>query len=158
MTWDAISSGFFLGIVKFLFAASFLEGFYPSLSVFQVFIITASGALFAFNLTFWLSEYFLIRSKRKRLAASQKSGKKKKRVFSRTNKTIVKIKMSRFGFYIMTTIGLLLMSIPLGGIIVAKFYGGQWKAYLISTFTILITAFILAYFNEQIFTFVKSIL
>jgi hypothetical protein len=117
-----------------------------------------SGALFGFNLTYWLSEFLLKRAKKRRLAAQKKGKKKTKKVFTKTNKTIVKIKMSRFGFYIMTTIGLLLLSLPLGGVIIAKFYGGQLKAYLISSSTIVATAIILAYFNEQIFSFVKSLI
>ncbi len=156
MTWDAISWGFFLGMFKFLFAAAFLELNYPLLSVFQVFIVTFLGGFFCFNLTFWTSEFLMLRSKRKRIEAIKSGKKKRKKSFTKLNKFIVRIKLSKFGFYILCTVGVLFMSVPIGGIVIAKFYGDNIKSYFLSIFTILVTAFILAYFSGVVSDYVRA--
>ena len=156
MTWDAISWGFFLGMVKFLFAAAFLEVNYPQLSVLQVFLITFSGAFSCFNLTYWPSEYLMLRAKKKRIEALKSGKKKRKKAFTKLNKTIVRIKLSKFGFYILCTAGVLLMSIPISGIVIAKFYGDSKKSYFLSILTIIVTAFVLALFSGAVSDYVRA--
>ncbi len=150
LTWDAISSGFFLGMVKFLFSAAYLETFYPELSLIQIYLITVCGALTAFNLTYWLSDFFMTRAKLRKLKAIRKGKLKKKKAFTRLNKFIVKVKMSKFGLVILSTLGVMFMSIPVGGIVLAKFYGERKWAYLLATTTILTVGLLLAIFDEQV--------
>jgi len=151
LTWDAISSGFFLGMVKFLFAAAYLEFMYSGLTLLQIYTITVSGALTAFNISYWMSDFFMTRAKLRKLKAIRKGKLKKKKSFTKLNKFIVRVKMSKFGLIVLSTLGVLFMSIPIGGIVLAKFYGDRKWAYVLATTTILSVGLLLAIFDEQLF-------
>lgn len=154
MYWQVYLVTFGLGIVKFLFTPSIVYGVYGrdfELSHWDIFIPMVLGALAGFNLCYWFAEYFMERAKKKRISAAQIGKVKKKKVFTRLNKAIVRIKMSNSGLLILSSVGLMLMSIPIGGIVLAKFYRQRHLSYFIGTSTIIIMAFILTFGNKLIF-------
>lgn len=155
MTWDAIGSGFLMGMFKFLFASAYLEGFYSHLSFLEVFIITFSGAFVCFNIFYWSAEFFMKLAKKRKLRAIKSGKLRKSKSFTKLNKIIVNIKLSKSGFYILCTLGLLFMSIPIGAIVIAKFYGDTNKSYFLSITTIFVAAILLAYFSGVISDFIR---
>jgi hypothetical protein len=156
MTWDAIGTGFLMSMFKFLFASAYLEGVYSQITFLEVLLITFSGAFFCFNIFYWSAEFFMKLAKKRKLKAVRSGKKSRKKSFTRINKTIVRIKMSKSGFYSLCTFGLLFMSIPVGAIVIAKFYGDTKKSYFLSVTTIFVTAVILAYFSGVISDLIRK--
>ena len=62
------------------------------------------------------------RAKLKKLEKIKKGTLKPKKQFSRMNKFIVKMKLSSFGYFVLVIVGPMVLSIPIGSIIIAKFY------------------------------------
>ncbi len=153
MYWDVFLWGFFLGIVKFLFTPSIIYGWYRELDLSHsdVLIPMLSGALFGFNLFYWFAEFFMNRAKKKRIRSFQSGKRKRKKNFTKLNKFIVKIKMSKTGLLVLSSVGLMFMSIPIGGVVLAKFYRKRHLAYFIGTGTIILVAFALTFGNKLIF-------
>jgi hypothetical protein len=125
MNWGILSSIFILGAFKFLFSA--IPGAVAEIPYWQTMIASGVGALLSALFFFSAADYFRRRSfermlKRKQDAEIAGIAFKEKRKFTRLNKGIVYIK--RFlGVYGITLIGPLLLSVPIGAIIAAKFYG-----------------------------------
>lgn len=126
-------SGFGLGTFKYLFAQ---WGIFISakstgthLEFFEVFIPTYLGAITSMAFFYFLSDWLMERSAKKKLnamLAAREKGihYKPKRVFTKTNKLLVNIKR-RFGVVAIASIAPLIFSIPLGSIVCAKFYGDR---------------------------------
>lgn len=123
--WITYLTAFGLGTFKFMFSqgAAALMG----LNFFETFISTTLGAWASATLFYWLAEYFILRNRRKRMRKAEKLRAKglapiTHRNFTRANKIIVKVKRS-LGFFGVATLTPLFLSVPIGSIIVAKFYG-----------------------------------
>ena len=126
-----ITSLFLLSTVKFMFAP--LGGPHLELTFFETYFACCGGAIFSAILFYFSAEYFLSRSRKKRHEAHQKAKLegvtlKTKKNFTRMNKLIVRIKKS------MGIIGTcfwvpFFLSIPLGSIVTAKFYGKRKKTF-----------------------------
>ncbi len=142
---------FLLGTVKFLFAASIVS--VSSLTPFEIAITTLAGAFFSFNVFYWSAGYFMRRAKEKKLEAIKKGTYNPQRSFSRINRLMVKTKMSKSGFWLICIFAPIFLSIPIGTIIVAKFYHGWKWTYPTVTASIITWAFFLAYLNDVIFSF-----
>lgn len=153
MYWDVFLWAFFLGIVKFLFVPTWIYAWYSELELSHWDILSPmiAGALFGFNLFYWFADYFMERAKKKRIKAIKSGKKKKRKSFTRLNKFIVRIKMSNAGLLILSSVGLMFMSIPIGGIVLAKFYRDRHLAYFIGTGTIILVAIGLTFGNKFIF-------
>ena len=147
------SIAFLLGAVKFLFAASIVST--TSLSSLEIAVSTGLGAVLSFNIFYWSSGYFMRIAKEKKIRAIYNGTYKKKNVFTKLNKWMVKTKKSKSGFWLICLFAPLFLSIPLGSIIVAKFYRQQPLTYPVAIISISILAFILAYLNEAIFALFK---
>jgi hypothetical protein len=85
------------------------------------------GAVISAAFFFFSAEYFMQRAQNKRIKLMQEAHKNgetiaQKRVFSRMNKGVVRLKL-RFGKIGICFWAPFLLSVPLGSIIVAKFYG-----------------------------------
>lgn len=136
MNWELIGTGFGLGTFKFLFShwsAYWGFGEPEFITLIEIFIATTSGAWIAMAAFFYSSGYFMRRAAQKRMniiLEARKKGiePKRKKIFTRTNKFIVQIKRS-VGVYGITFLAPLLLSIPIGSIICAKFYGEQKKTF-----------------------------
>jgi hypothetical protein len=144
---------FLISTVKFLFAASIVSA--TVLTPFEIAISTGLGALFSFNIFYWSAGYFMRRAKEKKIAAMKNGTHKSKAAFTKMNKFMVKAKMSKSGFWLICILAPLFLSVPIGSVIVAKFYSDNKLAYPTTMVSLSILAFILAYLNGAIFTFFK---
>ncbi|MFT5820781.1 MAG: hypothetical protein ACI8ZM_002029 [Crocinitomix sp.] len=136
MNWAIVSMGFGLGTIKFLFAhwsVYWAFGYGGFDTIIEIFIAATAGAWFGMGICFFSSGFLMKRAAIKREKAIQTALEKgtepkKKKIFTRTNKLIVWIKRS-IGIYGVTLLAPLFLSIPIGSIICAKFYGDQKKTF-----------------------------
>lgn len=136
MNWALISTGFFLGTIKFLFSHWAVFAAFPSTgfaTITEIFISTTAGAIISMAVFYFLSDYMMDRAAAKRKAkrkAILASGKEyvPPRKFTRLNKFMVRLKMG-IGIYGITLLAPLFLSIPLGSIVCAKFYGHHKKTF-----------------------------
>ncbi len=144
---------FLLGTIKFLFAASIVSA--TALSPFEIAISTGLGALFSFNIFYWSSGYFMRVAKEKKIRAIHNGTYKKKNAFTKLNKLMVKAKKSKSGFWLICLFAPLFLSVPVGTIIVAKFYRQNRLTYPVAMISLIVMAFVLAYLSEAIFALFK---
>lgn len=126
MNWSVLTSIFTLATFKFMLSA--LPGAHYEVPYYQTYIASLSGGVFSALVFYFFAELVLKWSKKRadeKKAILMKTGKyvPKKR-FTRTNKLIVKIKM-RFGKIGICTLAPLFLSVPVGSMVVAKFYGKE---------------------------------
>lgn len=144
---------FLIATVKFLFAASIVGA--SSLSPLEIAISTGLGALCSFNVFYWSSSYFMNKAKNRKTRSPRNTAIRdyvnKKAVFTKMNKYIVKAKMSKSGFWLICILAPLFLSVPIGSILVAKFYRDTKAAYPLVMVSLTLFAFILAYFNKALF-------
>lgn len=143
-----------LSTVKFLFAP--FGGPAAKLNFLETYISCTIGALISATIFYFLAEYFLERSHKKRvekLIKDAKLGKKAPKKFTRTNKAIVKMKLS-MGILGVTLFAPLFLSVPVGSLIVAKFFGNLKLTYPLLLITLCVDGLIttgLAYSFDWIF-------
>lgn len=133
MDFGTYSIFFSLSMIKFLFAP--FGGPDAGLTFIETYITCSSGALISAAFFYFMSGMFLKRAADKRefiRLDAIKNGLElpRKKLFTRTNKFIVKMKM-RFGIYGISMYAPLFLSIPLGSIVAAKFYGKEKKTFFI---------------------------
>lgn len=108
----------FLSSVKFLFAPSLAIG--SGFGYLKTIVITfcggSIGILFFYYFGYWMINKF--KSKNKTTLSSEA---KKKKIFTRTNKLIVRIK-SKYGLMGLSFITPAIISIPVGSILAAKYF------------------------------------
>lgn len=151
MDWTAISSVFFVATVKFLFSP--FAGIPQGLSFLATYLSAISGATLSSLFFYFSAELAMNRAKKLRLKKEKEAQEKnmqlpKKRKFTWGNKLTIKLR-KYLGKYGICFIAPSLLSIPLGTIIVAKFYGKEKDTFLWIFIGILISGFIttcLAYF------------
>ncbi len=129
--------GFIFGTFKFLFSHWTIFGMSKvgelNASFLDIFIPTTAGAILSMGIFYFLSDYFMERASKKRKVAIEKAKQngtplKEKRKFTRLNKLMVRLKRG-VGIYGITVLAPLFLSIPLGSIVCAKFYGDQRKTF-----------------------------
>ncbi|OIQ31889.1 MAG: hypothetical protein BM555_05015 [Crocinitomix sp. MedPE-SWsnd] len=135
LNWGLISLGFGMGTFKFLFShwLAYAAADPTFFDIIQIFIATTVGAWFSMSIFYWSSGILMRRAAKKReeklkWAADNGIEVKKKKTFTRMNKTIVWIKM-KIGIFGVTLIAPLFLSIPIGSIVCAKFFGDQKKTF-----------------------------
>jgi hypothetical protein len=133
MLWSKYLLFFGLSMIKFLFTP--FGGPAAKLSFLETYIFCCSGALLSAAIFYFLSGFFLKRAKENqknalRISIEKGIPLKQKRKFTKVNKLIVKIKRS-IGIIGISFYAPLLLSIPVGSIIVAKFYGNEKKTFLL---------------------------
>lgn len=131
---------FFFATFKFMFAASIMMPV-NNLSPIEIAVFNCLGGLFSFNVFFFSSSFFMKRYRTKTHAANSVVRNKKK--FTKINKTIVRYKRSPYALWLICILAPLFMSVPVGAIVVAKFYRHNKKAYIIVTSTLVISAILL---------------
>ena len=139
--------------VKFMFAPS--AGFALNLSFWEVFLSTASGGFIGFLFFFNMSNYFMERALRKRLQKLTQPNVKRPKSFTRINKMIVKIKQSKFGYWALILLAPSFISIPIGSILIAKFYNERQYTSIRMLFSVLLCAFLYTYFSDIIVSLIK---
>lgn len=131
MHWHLYFSLFGLSMIKFLFAP--FSGPIMKLNFLETYLSCISGAIAAAFIFYFSSEFFMIRAHKKRKAllhASITSGipLKYKPKFTRFNKLIIRLKR-RFGIYGIAFYAPLFLSVPIGSIVTAKFYGKEKRTF-----------------------------
>lgn len=144
MKWYLYLSLFGFSMIKFMFAP--FGGPSMKLTFIETYLSCVAGAILAALIFYFSSEFFLIRAHKKRVAKlmeAEKNGAtiKVKKKFTRTNKAIVRVK-HRFGIWIMAMYAPLFLSVPLGSIITAKFYGKEKRTFPIILFGIFVNGLI----------------
>ena len=130
-------TGFGLGTFKFLFAHWLTLGAAAGIDyepkIYEIFISTTLGAWVSMSVFYWSSGWLMRRTAAKRKAKIQAaiaSGipVERKRVFTRVNVFIVWVKRS-IGIYGVAFLAPLFLSIPIGSIVCAKFYGHRKRTF-----------------------------
>jgi hypothetical protein len=126
-------TGFGIGTIKFLFAHWSLHLASKDLPYWEIFISTTAGAWTSMAFFYFSSELLMKRAAKKRREKRIKALETgipipQKKIFTRTNKIIVRIKRT-IGIYGVTIIAPLFLSIPIGSIICAKFFGTEKKTF-----------------------------
>lgn len=132
-----------------------LGGPHLGLTFFETYLACCGGALFSAAIFYFSAEYFLLRARKKRHEMHQKAKKEgrtliPKRNFTRMNKLIVRIKKS------MGIIGTcfwvpFFLSIPLGSIVTAKFYGKRKKTFPLVVVGIFLNALVTTSISYSIY-------
>ena len=125
------SAFFLLSTVKFLFTP--FGGPAAGLTFFETYLTCLLGAFVSGTIFYFLGEFLLNRSKNKNLLRRQKAIEngeplKETKIFTKMNKNIVKMK-HRFGIVGISFFAPLFMSVPVGTIITAKFFGKRKITY-----------------------------
>jgi hypothetical protein len=131
MHWHLYLTFFGFSTIKFLFTP--FGGPAAELSFIETYVSCVSGALFSAAIFYFSSEFFMIRAHKKRkelVRISIETGipLKPKRKFTRMNKFIVRIKR-RLGIVGIAMYAPLFLSVPIGSIIAAKFYGKEKRTF-----------------------------
>jgi hypothetical protein len=131
MLWGKYIGFFGFSMIKFLFTP--FGGPKAGLSFVETYIVCVAGALLSAAIFFFSSEFFLIRAHKKRKEMILKSLEtgiplKQKKKFTKTNKLIVRIK-HKLGIIGVAFYAPLFLSIPIGTIITAKFYGKEKRTF-----------------------------
>lgn len=142
-------SMFLLGTFKFVFASG--PGIAAGLNFFNIYITVILGGLLSFNVFYFMANYFIKRNLEQKLAKIKAGTYKPKKNFTKLNKSLVKIKMTNTGFWLITILGPLFLSVPLGTIIVAKFYRHHKETYWISSLSLIVFGGVFTKFFQAIF-------
>ncbi|MEN9999708.1 MAG: hypothetical protein RI922_2698 [Bacteroidota bacterium] len=131
MLWGKYIGFFGFSMIKFLFTP--FGGPKAGLSFIETYVVCVAGALVSAAIFYFSSEFFLIRAHKKRkelLLQSIETGipLKQKKKFTKTNKLIVRIK-HKLGIIGVSFYAPLFLSIPIGTIITAKFYGKEKRTF-----------------------------
>jgi hypothetical protein len=127
MQWVALSTVFFTAMVKFMFSPAL--GPALKLSYIETYIANMAGALISMTIFYFAAEFFLKRSHDKKVKKYKEAlvtGEvlPAKKVFTKRNKFIIRIK-NKIGIIPFAFWAPFFLSIPIGSIITAKFFGKQ---------------------------------
>lgn len=131
MNWAAYIGLFGVSTIKFLFAP--FGGPKLGLTYIETYVSCIAGAILCATIIYFSSEFFLHRAHKKRVTAYREAlaagvTPKQKKKFTKANKFIVRIKR-KLGIIGISFYAPLFLSIPIGTIITAKFYGKHKKTY-----------------------------
>jgi len=131
MHWGLFSSVFIFATVKFMFAP--FSGSAMGLPYWETYIASVAGGSFSATIFYFFSEAIIKYTHKRKVRKNEqllKEGKpvKKKKIFTKTNRTIIRVKQS-LGIFGICFFGPLFLSAPIGSIIAAKFYGKLKKTY-----------------------------
>ncbi len=144
MQWAAIIGLFLVSTIKFLFAP--FGGPKLELTFWETYIACGLGAVVSSAFFYFSANFFMKRAHAKRLMLYRKSLEenipvKQKKTFTRINKLVVRIKRS-LGIYGTSFWVPLFLSIPIGSIITAKFYGKEKRTFPLIVLGIGINGFV----------------
>lgn len=131
MNWHVLTSIFLLGMVKFMFST--MPGAHVGIPFIETYLASFSGGTFSAAIFYFGSDFLLEwdrnrKIKKRELLISQGLPVPRKRNFTRTNRFIIRIKR-RFGRYGICFWAPFFLSVPLGSIVVAKFYGKDKQTF-----------------------------
>jgi hypothetical protein len=133
MKWGTYVTFFGLSMIKFMFTP--FAGPTPAagLTFAETYISCVSGAILSAAIFYFSSGFFMRRAQEKRAKALKAAlalgvPVKPKRKFTRMNKLIVRIKR-RFGIIGVSMYAPFFLSVPIGSIVAAKFYGKEKRTF-----------------------------
>ena len=138
MIWKYLGV-FLLATVKFLFTPFLAFKTIPEGNWLYTYIAICSGGIIGVTFFYYSAEYFM-----KRHADKTKKSDKTKKKFTKINKSIIKVKQ-RVGIYGLAILTPLLISIPAGSIISAKFYRHKKSTIVILYAGVLVIGAILTF-------------
>lgn len=126
-----LSTVFFSSMIKFMFSPAL--GPVLGLTYLETYLANALGALTAMTIFFFAADYF------HRLSVKRKANRRRrkiaaglpikhKKIFTKRNKTIIRLK-NKVGVVIFALFAPFFLSIPIGSIITAKFFGKKKRTY-----------------------------
>ncbi|MFP5471288.1 MAG: hypothetical protein ACLGGV_06805 [Bacteroidia bacterium] len=138
---------FLIATTKFLLAptSGIALGFLPWESLTICIFGGFTGVLVYYNLA-----RFLMRKALEKRLKNIKEGKARKKNFTRINKTLVKLKRSPFGLFVIAFITPVLISIPVGSIVCAKFYKHNKLTIPLLMLSVVFWGFVLTFFSDFI--------
>lgn len=156
MNFAIYTSFFLLSTIKFLFTP--FAGPASGLNFFETYFSCTAGAIFSATIFYFASEYFIKKSHAKKIRLKQLALEKgeifpEKKKFTKTNKFIVNIKR-KFGIYGVSMFAPLFLSVPIGSIITAKFFGHLKKTFPLILLGMFVNGLVttgLAYFIADFF-------
>lgn len=145
MFWAAYTTVFLLATVKFMFAP--FSGWALGLTFFETFLICAIGGSISAAFFFFSAGALMKRSHFKKREARKKAIQEgipyiEKKRFTWMNKNVVKLKRG-VGLYGICFWAPFFLSVPIGSIITAKFYGHLKKAYPLVVFGMFLNSFLM---------------
>lgn len=131
MNWGIISSVFFLATFKFMFAPFTGSGL--GLSFWETYFTSVAGGTVGAAIFYFSSELFIKYTHNKKVAKNEELERrglpiKEKKKFNRTNRFIIRLK-HRFGIIGICFWAPFFLSVPIGSMIAAKFYGKMHKTF-----------------------------
>jgi hypothetical protein len=151
MNWAAFYSVFAVATIKFLFSP--FAGIPLGLNFITTYLAAVSGATISSLIFYFGAELLIISTRKKRIQKENEARVKgielkSKKIFTWGNKITIRLK-KKLGKFGICLIAPSLLSIPLGTIIVAKFYGKDKDTFFWVFIGILLSALItttMAYF------------
>ncbi len=131
MNWTGFWTIFFLAIVKFSFST--IPGPHLGMTFFQTSLAAFAGGATCALVSYFASDLILLflkkrtARKQQQMLANNKTPPKKKS-FTRMNRFIIRIKM-KFGQVGICFYAPFFLSIPIGSLVIAKFYGNRWETF-----------------------------
>lgn len=155
MKFGVYLSFFLFSTIKFLFTPFGAPKF---LSFWEAYFSCVAGGIFSAAVFYFASEYFMKRAhaskvKKREEALANGIELPKKKIFTKTNKTVVRMK-HRLGIIGVSFYAPLFLSVPIGTIITAKFYGKEKKTFPLIVLGMFINGLItcgIAYFGASLF-------
>ena len=131
MNWTGFWTIFFLATIKF--SVSTVPGPHLGMTYFETVLAAFAGGSVCALVSYFASDLILLFLKKRAARKHEKMianniTPPKKRKFTRMNRFIVRIKM-KFGQVGICFYAPFFLSIPVGCIVVAKFYGKRWEAF-----------------------------
>ena len=153
MNWSALTTIFLLGMVKFMFST--IPGPHLGLPFLETFLASFAGGIVSAAFFYFGSDLVLDWDRKRKIRKREMLLRQglpvpKKRNFTRTNRFIIKIKR-RFGRYGICFWAPFFLSVPLGSIVVAKFYGKDKQTFPLITIGMAINAAIITFVSYGIF-------
>lgn len=131
MNWAILSGFFLLSTIKFMFTP--LGGPAAGLTFFETYFSCVAGGSFGAGVFFFSGNYFINRAEAKYHAQKEKffldgTPYKVKKRFTKMNRFIIKLRL-KLGIVGISFFIPFLLSVPIGSIITAKFYGDDRRTY-----------------------------
>ena len=153
MNWGLLSTVFLLATVKFMFAPS--TGCGLGLPFWETYLTAAAGGTFGAAIFYYSSELLLKYSHKKKLGKREEMEKNgipfiPKKKFTKTNRFIIRLKRT-LGIYGICFWAPFFLSVPIGSIIVAKFYGHLKKTFPLIVIGMFLNALIMTSLSYLIY-------
>lgn len=148
MNWGLFSTVFFLATIKFMFAP--FTGHAIGLPFWETFLASSAGGIFSATIFFFFSELIMKISHKRKQEKANAGTLKIKRKFTKTNRGIIKVKHS-LGIYGICFWAPFFLSVPIGSIVAAKFYGKESRTFPLIIVGMFLNAFAMSVLSYLIF-------